>query len=99
MLVIGTNFFKNAYRLYCGDYPKTSVTIAAKNLLARSTADERPVGIGRHTAAIYLCDVQCIAKRRVASGNAEDGNYYASCEETRTGPEEPQNYRPISRGR
>ena len=69
-----------------GRHPETSVTITAKDLLARPTSDERPVGIGRHTAALYLRDVQCIAQRRVTSGNAEDGNYHASIEETRTGP-------------
>jgi len=40
--------------------------------------------------------VQCIAQRRIVSGNTEDGNHHASREETRLDPEEPQNYRPIS---
>ena len=38
-------------------HPKTAVAIAAKDLFARSTPDERPVGVCRHTAALYLCDV------------------------------------------
>ena len=68
-----------------GRHPKTSAADTAKDLFPWSTPDERPTGIGRHTVALYLCNVQCIAQGRVASGNAEDGNHHASREETRTG--------------
>jgi len=44
-------------RKHEGGHPKTSVRFTAKDLLTRPNSDERPVGIGRHTATIYLCDV------------------------------------------